>query len=165
MISQRKGTYHRHTQHHECINNIMVMTERAAKETYRVILLICGSKAGETGAPGWLIPLSVRFLIWAQIMISWFVRSSPAWGSTPTVWSLLGILSLPFSLPLPSSLSLKEINLKKYFKAGKIIGGVEEIRRAVASWGLGLGLIGKRHGGTHWLLVMFYVLIGVWFHQ
>ena len=49
-------------------------------------------------------------------MISWFMRLSPTSGSALTVWSLLGILSLPLS-PLPHlcSLSLsKEINkLKK----------------------------------------------------
>ena len=56
------------------------------------------------GAPAWLSRLSICLLIWAQGMISQFVRSSPASDSVLTVRSLLGILSL--SLPLPCSLSL-----------------------------------------------------------
>ena len=38
---------------------------------------------------------SVRLLISAQVTISWFVSSNPVSGSVLTVWSLLGILSLP----------------------------------------------------------------------
>ena len=38
----------------------------------------------------------------AQIMISWFMSSSPTSGSALTVQSLLGILSPPLSLPLPT---------------------------------------------------------------
>ena len=55
------------------------------------------------GAPGWLSQLSVRLLISVQVMISRFVELSPASGSVLTVWSLLGILSLPLSLPLTLS--------------------------------------------------------------
>ena len=36
-------------------------------------------------------------LISAQVMISWFVGSSPEWSSVLTAWSLLGILSLSLS--------------------------------------------------------------------
>ena len=45
--------------------------------------------------------LSIWLLISAQVMISRFVRLSPTSGSALTVWSLLGILSLPLSLPSP----------------------------------------------------------------
>ena len=55
------------------------------------------------GAPGWLSWLRVRLLVWAQGMISRFVRLSPMSGSVLTVQSLLGILCLPLSLPLPHS--------------------------------------------------------------
>ena len=40
----------------------------------------------------------------AQVMIPWFMSSSPMSGSVLTVWSLLGVLSLSLSLslsPLP----------------------------------------------------------------
>ena len=43
----------------------------------------------------------VQPLISAQVMISAFLRSSPALGSVVTAQSLLGILSLPLSLSLP----------------------------------------------------------------
>ena len=56
----------------------------------------------EVGMPGWLIGL----LISAQVMISWFVRSSLASGSASTTWTLLGILSLPPSLSAPPLLLL-----------------------------------------------------------
>ena len=61
------------------------------------------------GVPGGLSQLSVRLLVSAQVAISQFVGLSPASGSMLTVWNLLGILSLPFSLcPSPAcSLSLK----------------------------------------------------------
>ena len=36
--------------------------------------------------------LSDPLLILAQVMISWFVGSSPTWGSVLTAWSLFGIL-------------------------------------------------------------------------
>ena len=57
-------------------------------------------------------------LISAQVMISWFVRSSPESGSALTMQSLFGILSLSLSLcPSPGlSVSLfqnKYISLKK----------------------------------------------------
>ena len=41
-------------------------------------------------------------LVWAQVIISQFVGSSPELGvglSADSVWSLLGILSLPVSAP------------------------------------------------------------------
>ena len=67
------------------------------------------------GAPWWLSQLSIRLLILAQVEISRFVSLSPTSGSVQIAQSLLGILSLPLSLPLPClySLSLK-INLKTY---------------------------------------------------
>ena len=46
-------------------------------------------------------------------------HESPTWGSVLTAWSLLGILSLPFSLPLPCSLSvslkINKLFAKKFF--------------------------------------------------
>ena len=64
------------------------------------------------GAPEWLSWLSARLLVSVQVMISWFMSSSPALGSVLTAWSLLGFLSLPPSLSAPPldctiSLSLK----------------------------------------------------------
>ena len=65
-------------------------------------------------APGWLSRLSLWLLILTQVMISWFVSSSPVLGSVLTVQILLGILSLLFappqlalSLSFSLSLSLK----------------------------------------------------------
>ena len=52
----------------------------------------------------------------AQVMISRFVGSNPASGSALTVQSLLGILSLPLSLCLMLSFSLKISKLEKFFK-------------------------------------------------
>ena len=52
---------------------------------------------------GWLSLLSFCLLILAQVMISWFMGSSSALGSVLTAQSLLGILSLPLSLPLTHS--------------------------------------------------------------
>ena len=57
-------------------------------------------KKGTPGAPGWL---NDWLLISAQVMISEFESSNPASGSVLTVWSVLGILPLPLSLPLPYS--------------------------------------------------------------
>ena len=54
------------------------------------------------GAPGWLSGLSIPLLISALVMISRFM--SPMSGSVLTMWGLLGILSHPLSLPLPSAL-------------------------------------------------------------
>ena len=56
------------------------------------------------GTPGWLSWLSTQLLILAQVMISSFVRSSP----TLTVQGLLGIVSLPLSLPHPPTLKINK---------------------------------------------------------
>ena len=58
------------------------------------------------GVPGWLSLLSIRLLVSIQVMISQSVRLSPVPGSVLTAQSLLGILSLPLSLPLPLLLSV-----------------------------------------------------------
>ena len=50
------------------------------------------------GAPGWPSGLSIQLLVWAQVMISWFVTLRPASGCALTARSLLGILSLTLSL-------------------------------------------------------------------
>ena len=62
------------------------------------------------GAPGWLSWLSIRLLLSAQGMISWFMRSSPTSGSMLAAWSLLGTLSLSPSPshPLSHCLCLSE---------------------------------------------------------
>ena len=62
------------------------------------------------GAPGWLSWLSIRLLIWAQVMISRSWDRAPRW--TPSrAWSLLGILS--FSPAWSLSFKINKINLKK----------------------------------------------------
>ena len=55
----------------------------------------------------------VRHPTSALVMISWFMRSSPTPGYVLTIWSLLGILSPPLSLPLPCSLSQKKKKTKQ----------------------------------------------------
>ena len=75
---------------------------RLNKNVYRST--ICRIKNTKTGAPGWLTWLSVRLLISAQVMISWFMELSP--GRAPH-WPWGGCLD--FSLcPSPThSLSNK----------------------------------------------------------
>ena len=64
--------------------------------------------------------LSVQLLISAQVMISGFMGSSPGSSSVLTARTLLGIFSLPLSLPLPCLLSQnKQINLKKRREEGQ----------------------------------------------
>ena len=58
------------------------------------------------GAPGSLRWLSIRLLVSAQVVISRFMSSSPAWGSELMVQSLLGFLSPSPSAPSPLGLSL-----------------------------------------------------------
>ena len=68
------------------------------------------------GVPGWLSRLNIRLLILAQVIISQFMKSSPASGSVLTVQSLIGILCLPFSLFSPYLLTCflsKQINVFK----------------------------------------------------
>ena len=56
--------------------------------------------------------MTVRLLTSAQVLVSWLVSSSPA--SVLLAQSLLGILCLLLSLPLPTrALSLSKINIKK----------------------------------------------------
>ena len=68
-------------------------------------------KLETAGVPGWLSQLSNGLLISTQVMISWFLRSSPASDSGLTKRSLLEILSFFLSLSVPSlvahSLSFK----------------------------------------------------------
>ena len=65
-------------------------------------------KKGVNRAPG--VAQSVKYLISAQVMISWFMSLSPTLGSMMTMWRLLKF-SLPSSL-CPSS--LLKINKNKY---------------------------------------------------
>ena len=61
---------------------------------------------GQLGAPGWtqsIMRLTLDFSSGHGLMN---VGSSPTTGCALTVWSLLGILSLPLCLPLPCSLPL-----------------------------------------------------------
>ena len=55
------------------------------------------------GTAEWLGLLSIRFLISAQVVISWLMGLSPMSDSTVTAQRLLGIISLPLSLSLPFS--------------------------------------------------------------
>ena len=59
-----------------------------------------------TGVAGWLSGFRIRLLISVQAMISWFMSCSSLSGFVLTVHSLLGILSLSLSLPLPRLCSL-----------------------------------------------------------
>ena len=61
-----------------------------------------GTPFSELGnaAKRYLVAQWVKCLTLAQVMISCFMSSSPTSGSVLTVQSLLGILSLPLSLPL-----------------------------------------------------------------
>ena len=71
------------------------------------ILLLSSRNYFKTfGVPGWLSWLSVQLLVLAQVVISWIVSSSLTSVSLLTAWSLLDILSLPFSVPLSCSLSM-----------------------------------------------------------
>ena len=67
-------------------------------------------KLGRNECPDAWVAQSIKRLPSAQVMISWFVGSSPALGSVLTVRSLPGILSLSpslsLSLPLPGLLSI-----------------------------------------------------------
>ena len=72
-------------------------------------------KNESSAAPGWLSQLSIRLLVLAQVMISWFLSSSPRLGSALSSQSLLGdsfspSLSAPPPLSLSLSLSLSLIN-------------------------------------------------------
>ena len=72
------------------------------------------------GVPGWLSGLSVQLLIFVQVMILWFVNSSPMFqlcaDSVEPAWDSL---SLPLSaLPNPSQNGW--INFKKKKKKKKL---------------------------------------------
>ena len=73
---------------------------------------------------------SIKPLTWAQVMISSFVGLSPASGSVVTArsQSLLWILCLPLSLPLPNShsVSQKQINIKK---TKELVSGLAKLRQ------------------------------------
>ena len=58
-------------------------------------------KKSSVGVDGWLSGLGVQLLISAQDRISQLVRLSPVLVSALTAGSLLDILSLRLSLPLP----------------------------------------------------------------
>ena len=59
------------------------------------------------GAPGWLSGFSLWLLVAAQVMMSWFMGSSPASGSALPAQSPLGILSVSLSVcPFPTCTSL-----------------------------------------------------------
>ena len=53
---------------------------------------------------GTWVAQSVKGMTEAQVMISQSMGASPSPGSVLTAWSLLGILCLPLSLPLPAPL-------------------------------------------------------------
>ena len=72
------------------------------------------------GAPGWLRRLSVRLHLRSRSRSSWVRAFRRALGWQLGAWSLLRILCLPVSLPLPClhalslSLSLSLSKIKKY---------------------------------------------------
>ena len=68
------------------------------------------------GALGWLSQLNIWLLTLAQVMISWFMSSSPTSGSSLTAQSLLGILSLPLSVPLPLLVLTLSLFLSKFIQ-------------------------------------------------
>ena len=85
----------------------MFSAHDTCKKQARVWVGAAGGGGGGGGAAP-LSQLSVRLVIWAQVMILQFVGLNLARGSELMVQSLLGILSLPFCLPpLVCSLSLK----------------------------------------------------------
>ena len=49
----------------------------------------------ELGAPGWLSCLNIQLLISAQVVISWFMGSSPAPGSALKAGACLGFSLFP----------------------------------------------------------------------
>ena len=77
----------------------------------------------KTGAPGWVCQLSVRLLVSAQVVISWFVSSSPSLGSALIGWSLLGTLSPSAPCVGLLSLSLKMNKLEKRKKKTNYLTG------------------------------------------
>ena len=94
--------------------------------TYEVHVVFCPNSVFTYTWWQWIEMITSRFawvaqlvkcLTWAQVMISWFLSSSPMWGSVLTSRSLPGIISLPLFLPLPclQALSFSKINktLKK----------------------------------------------------
>ena len=95
-------------------------------DTFQAVLTCNFLKSQPPGARGWLSRLSVRLLVSAQVMTSWFLSSSPTLGSTPTVRSLLGILSLCPSPTQAHALSLSKINkwTLKYKIKGRLGGAV-----------------------------------------
>ena len=88
------------------------------------------------GAPGWVSPLSV--LTSAQLMILWFVGSSPESGSVPlNTWSEPGACFglCVSSLPLPRSSSVS-ICLTKINQCNKQVIKWPNFK-TVVSWGIG----------------------------
>ena len=72
-------------------------------------------KRSETGVPEWFSLLSVHLLIPIPVMISQLMGLSSTSGSELTVWSLLGILSLPLSVSFSLSLSINQ-SIKNFLK-------------------------------------------------
>ena len=70
-------------------------------------------KGGREWGIGWLSRLSSQLLISAQVLISWFMGSSPMTGSVLIVWSLLWILCLPLCSSPTHAHSLSLTNIKK----------------------------------------------------
>ena len=72
-------------------------------------------KSDILGAPGWLSPLSIRLLIWAQVMIPGLGDRGPP-GALCWAWSLFKILSLLLPLSLvPSLKKTKHTHAQKHF--------------------------------------------------
>ena len=92
-----------------------MQTSREADESLINILWVMREKGSminvrEEGRLGGSVGRGVERLTSAQVMISRFMSSSPAFGCLLSVWSLLGILCPPLCCTSPTcahSLSLK----------------------------------------------------------
>ena len=88
----------------------MQPSEMIYLSSWKAIWKVAGivlKKKKKCRAPEWRSWLNERLLIWAQVMISRFMRSNPTSGSVLTVRTLLGILSFPFPLSAPPLLARK----------------------------------------------------------
>ena len=96
--------------------------------TYGVSLNVIVSLRGAW----WLSWFSVRLLVSAQVLISWFVSLSSSWGSVLAVWGLVGVLSLPLSPPLPHAQYLSLINFYFIFNVYVFLGQRQSLIRGGA---------------------------------
>ena len=83
------------------------LVESVKVSRFQTVLGIAGSQdLKQLPWDSW-VAQSVKQLTWAQVMISWFVSSSPVSGPGLTAWSLFQALSLSLCASSALSLSLK----------------------------------------------------------